>query len=125
MQEKLTLFFCLLFLFVSTSTAQIKLRGMVTSVIDGRTIIIDSGNARYAVQLQQLEIPDAGQPIAATLKAHLEKFVLNKMVLVEYTVGSSKMVGKVWVDDIDLSLQFLRDGAACVGSHVKIFLKCL
>ncbi len=73
----------LLVVFVCSISAfsQRYISGTVTKVIDGRTIVIqDKPNSQITIQLQAIAVPDAEQPLAATVKEHLEKLLLGKAI---------------------------------------------
>jgi endonuclease YncB( thermonuclease family) len=113
MRLLITLIFISAFSF--TALAQIKVTGRVTNVVDGKTITIEtSANSRFTVELQFIEVPKAGQPFADVVKEHLRKLTLGKTVTFRTSGLSqeSRLVGQVWLNDVDLSEQMLRDGAA-------------
>lgn len=113
MRILLTLIFISAFSF--TAFGQIKVSGMVTSVVDGKTITIEaSANNKFMVELQYIEVPKDGQPLADVVRQHLRKLVLNKTVTFRTSGLSqeSRLIGQVWLNNVDLSEQMLRDGAA-------------
>jgi endonuclease YncB( thermonuclease family) len=100
----------IVFLFSVNIFAQRYISGTVTQIVDGRTIIFsDKANSQITVQLQAIAVPDADQPLAAVVKEHLEKLLLGKAVSVQM---KSISTGRVFLGDVDVSQQMLRDGAA-------------
>lgn len=114
MSKKISCVVLLIFLFSISSFAQRFIMGSVTEVIDGKTIVIHatSGNDT-TVQLQAIEIPEPEQQLFAAVKEHLQKLLAGKNVKVLFVqMMQNKMIGKVYLDNIDISAQILRDGAA-------------
>ena len=87
--------------------------GRVVEVLDGKTCVIEMANGRVTAVLQYIEIPEPDQPLYGTVKAHLQKLILDKTV--EFKPGGFKLdktFGKLFVKGVDVSQQMLRDGAA-------------
>lgn len=99
---------------VGSVFSQGKLYGTVTEVIDGKTIIVYVPEGiRITLELQYIEIPEAGQPLRSTVRDHLQKLVLNQRVMFEPNgMASDKTVGQVFLNGVDISQQMIRDGAA-------------
>lgn len=102
--------------------AQIKVAGKVTDVVNGKTITIETSvNNKFTVELQFIEVPRTGQPLADVVKQHLRKLTLGKTVVFQ-TSGFSQenqLIGQIWLDGVDLSEQMLRDGAARYANAPK------
>lgn len=99
--------------FVSSGSAQFPIAGQVIDVIDGKTILVAVPGGKVKVELQYIEVPEAGQELHDTVKAHLRTLLLGKSV--EYrpkTIFSDRAIGQVSVRNLDISQQLLRDGAA-------------
>jgi endonuclease YncB( thermonuclease family) len=94
--------------------SQMSAKGSVTNVLDGHTLEIRLANNHFVVmQLQAIETPIEGQELADIVHEHLEKLVLNKQVTVIFVGKAHDMLyGRVYLNNIDLSQQLLRDGAA-------------
>lgn len=119
MHKKLSTAFFFVLVFCIATSAQQRVHGEVVEVVDGKNIVIeDKDKKRLAVQLQYIEIPDPQFPIWQTIKDHLQKLALGKIVEVEVTLADQKInIARVSVDGTDLSRQMLRDGAAwCYSS---------
>ncbi len=87
--------------------------GRVVEVPTGRTVVIDADGRKLVADLRFIEVPEPEQPLSQTVREHLEKLVLGRMV--EFRpqgVASGKATGQLYVDGVDVALQMLRDGAA-------------
>jgi micrococcal nuclease len=95
--------------------AQHKFNGKVVEVVDGKTVVIEvepTQNKLTAV-LQYIEVPEPEQELHKVVKDHLQTLLLGKQV--EFSVKkmlTSKTVAQIFLDDVDISQQMLRDGAA-------------
>ena len=114
MRKSLVFSFVLSLLIASSAFSQSKLYGTVTEVIDGKTIVVvPQEGMRITLELQYIEVPEAQQPLYATVKDHLKKLVLNQVVTFEPNgMASTKTVGQVFLNGVDISQQMIRDGAA-------------
>lgn len=93
--------------------SQSRLAGKVVDIVDGKTVVIDVSGTRITVVLQLIEVPEPGQQLNKEIAAHLRGLLAGKTV--EFKVSSildSKTVGMVFLNDIDISQQMIRDGAA-------------
>jgi endonuclease YncB( thermonuclease family) len=103
----------LLISFAAFAAAQSSYPGQVIDVIDGKTVVVDTSNGRVKVGLQYIDVPGTGQVLHDTVKTHLRDLVLGK--LVSYTprmLLTDRTIGQLVANDIDISQQMLRDGAA-------------
>ena len=115
MQRSLSLVVASFVIFAAAvaASAQASLRGTVTDVIDGRTVVVELSNAPVQVTLQYIETPVAGTPMGETVKLHLKNLLLGKTV--DYRPGTlqfGQSTGRLMIGDVDVSEQMLRDGAA-------------
>lgn len=93
--------------------AQASLGGKVVDVVDGRTLIVETGAGMVTAQLQYIETPEPGQPMREVVKDHLSKLSVGRQVEFKpLRIFSGKTIGRVTMDGVDLSLQMIRDGAA-------------
>jgi endonuclease YncB( thermonuclease family) len=99
---------------------QRKFVGRVTQVTDGKTCVIELPAGRLTAVLQFIEIPEPEQPLYDTVKAHLAALVLDKTVeFLPRGVMSDRTVGQLFVKNVDVSQQMLRDGAAWYAIEEK------
>ena len=101
-------------IFAISTSAQGVYQGKVVEVIDGRTISIEvQGGLKITMELQFIEVPEEKQQLHNTVKEHLKKLVLNKVVVFKTKSMSNKTTtGRVLLGEMDISEQMLRDGAA-------------
>lgn len=109
----------LVFVFVAAALSQNafsqrKLSGKVLEVLDGKTAVVQIGmNGKLTVVLQYIEIPEADQPLNDVVKKHLTDLLLGKTVqILPRGMVESKTVAQVFIDNVDVSQQMIRDGAA-------------
>ena len=103
----------LLSLFCSPVSSQTLLRGEVVEVVDGKTVVLAVPSGNITVELQYIEAPSVGQQLHGTVTKHLSDLVMGKQV--EYRAKSlvfDRSVGQLVSNNVDLSQQMLRDGAA-------------
>jgi len=106
----------LLFLVLILSVAsfgQLSSGGQVVEVLDGRTMVVASPNGRITVELQYIEVPDARNPLRQAVTDHLRKLLVGKIVEFKAReIRDDRVVGRVRLNNVDVSEQMLRDGAA-------------
>ncbi|MGB1340517.1 MAG: thermonuclease family protein [Cycloclasticus pugetii] len=116
--------FLLLYL-VACSTVQAGSLLKVINVIDGDTVMLKNG---LTVRLLGINTPEMGykgraiEAGAVAAKKALKKWVLNKMVLVEYDVEQKDRYGRIlahlFLDDGQhINLEMLRSGQATLSIH--------
>ena len=95
------------------ATAQMSIGGEVVDVIDGKTVVIAGPTGRVTAELQFIDVPEPSQPLNSMVREHLVALVLGKRVNYRaQTLYKDRTVGKLVLNDTDVSLQMLRDGAA-------------
>lgn len=110
-QAFLSLAFCLL---VSGAATAGTLFGTVTEIDDGDTITIICLKRPLKVHLMGIDAPAKEQAYADVSRQHLSDLILNKLVVVEYSgLGDNALiVGKVFLKEMDVGAQMIRDGVA-------------
>lgn len=99
--------------FAVSAFAQISSPGEVVEVIDGRTVVVAIATGKVTVELQYIDVPENGQPMYDTVREHLRKMLLGKIVMFRArTYSRGLTVGRLTLKDTDVSQQLLRDGAA-------------
>jgi endonuclease YncB( thermonuclease family) len=103
-----------LLMFAFNASAQfLSTGGEVVEIVDGKTVVIAIPNGRVKVELQFVEVPEPGQPMHDTVKAHLQKLLMGKVVEYKpFRLFADRTVGRVTLNNVDVSQQMLRDGAA-------------
>ena len=91
-----------------------SLTGKVIEVNDGDEITIFNMNRPVRIRLIGMDAPEKNQAFGDVAKQHLTDLVYGKVVFVEYSgIGQhSSLVGRVLLNETDISAQMLRDGAA-------------
>ncbi len=110
---RLILLTALISMLAQTAFAQQKFAGRVIDIVDGKTVVIEMSTGKITAVLQHIEVPEPEQPLHATVKEHLGKLVLGKTVVFHPRgISPRKTVGRMMLDDVDVSQKMLRDGAA-------------
>jgi endonuclease YncB( thermonuclease family) len=92
---------------------QRTLKGQVVDILDGKTVVMQAASGRITVELQFIEVPVSGEPMADIVKEHLRVLVQGKNI--DYlirNIRSDRTVGRLTANAVDISQQMLRDGAA-------------
>jgi uncharacterized repeat protein (TIGR01451 family) len=103
-----------LFLCFGDPTRAASIYGKVIEIVDGDTIRIISLNRPVKVKLAAIDAPEMNQSCGDVAKQHLLDLIFDKMVAVEYfglSEGGS-IDGKVFLSEMDVAAQMVRDGAA-------------
>ena len=111
---KNTLFLILVFLMFPAAPANaLVLRGVVSEVRDGRSIVVTSGGRKLVVMLKGVDAPELKQEFGDVSKGYLASLILDKSVEIDFSqFASDHVVGKVFCNQLDIGLQVIRDGAA-------------
>ena len=89
------------------------LPGEVVDVIDGKTVVVALQTGKVKVELQYIDVPEPSQELYETVKVHLRNLALGKVVNYRpRNIFDDHTVGRLMLNDVDLSQQMLRDGAA-------------
>jgi endonuclease YncB( thermonuclease family)/thiol-disulfide isomerase/thioredoxin len=89
------------------------LRGVVSEVPNGSSIVVISNGQRLTIVLAGVDAPELKQEFGDVAQKHLTTLVLGKKVEVEFselTVGH--VFGRVTHNQMDIGLQVIRDGVA-------------
>ena len=98
----------------SNAFSQQVFNGVVTEVLDGKTAVIELGKDRkITAEIDYIEIPEPEQQLHQTVKEHLQHLLLGKKVeFVARIMKRTSLIGRMYMENIDISQQMLRDGAA-------------
>lgn len=114
--KNLKIFLALLFVLTCSHSAfsQMKYKGTVVEVIDGKTVVIELATRnKLTAELQYIEVPEPGQELHQTVREHLRKLLLGKEVeFFANQMTRTKTIGQIFSGGVDISQQMLRDGAA-------------
>ena len=103
----------LLLVLVCSCFSQRIYNGKVVDVIDAKTVVIETETGKLTAEMQYIEVPDPEHPFYKTVNDHLKELVLGKKVEFRLQGFSSvKFTGRLYLGDLDIAQQMLRDGAA-------------
>ncbi len=109
-----------LFLFLSLSVsvaAAETITGKVIGISDGDTLtILTTQKQQIKIRLAEIDTPESGQPYGKRAKQALSKLAFNKQAsVVQQDIDRyGRVVGRVYVDNIDVNAELVRVGAAWV-----------
>ncbi len=105
-------FFLFLFSLAAPANAMV-LRGLVSEVPDGRSVVVISNGRKVTVFLKGVDAPELKQDFGDVARQHLASLVLDKAVEIDFSeLKSGYVIGKVIYNQVDIGLQVIRDGAA-------------
>ena len=102
------------FLCLGVPASAARLYGKVIEIVDGDTIRMISLNRVVRIKVLAIDAPEMKQSCGDVAKQHLLDLIGEKMVSVEY-FGLSEdgsITGKVFLNEMDIGAQMVRDGAA-------------
>jgi micrococcal nuclease len=91
--------------------------GRVVAISDGDTLtILESNNRQIKVRLAEIDTPESKQPYGARAKQELSALAYNKTVIVkaQSTDRYKRVVGRVYVGNVDVNAELVRRGTAWV-----------
>ena len=89
--------------------------GKVVHISDGDTItVLNQSKEQFKVRLYGIDAPESKQAFGNVAKKHLSSIVSGKEVKVEWKSKDryGRLLGKVFVGDLDVNLKMLKDGLA-------------
>lgn len=101
--------------FFSVSVHAAKLLGYVVRIADGDTVtVLDADKVQHRIRLAAIDAPERRQPFGQVSKQHLAEMVFNRHVRVDWhkTDRYSRLIGKVYMDGIDVGLAQIEAGLA-------------
>ena len=107
----------MLLLFVLAPAAfAVTYTGKVIGVTDGDTIKILVDRTQHKIRLAEIDTPEKGQPYGKKAKQALSRLVFGKTVNVEQKDIDryGRIVGRVYVDGVDVNAEMIRGGHAWV-----------
>ncbi len=93
------------------------LNGRVVSVADGDTFtLLTSENQQFRIRLAEIDAPESGQPYGKSSKQALSRLIFGKdvRVVIQATDRYGRIVGRPYLDSVDVSEEMVRLGAAWV-----------
>ena len=115
-QIRTVYFFALLVFSVDPAVFAATYSGTVVGVTDGDTIKIVVGRTQHKIRLAEIDTPEKGQPYGKKAKQALSRPVFGETVNVEQKDIDRyhRIVGRVYVDGVDVNAEMVRGGHACV-----------
>ncbi len=106
------------FLVVSIAeTSAAELSGRVVSIADGDTLtLLVDGHKQVKVRLAEIDTPEKGQPYGSKARQALADLAFKKDARVAWTERDryGRVVGRVFVDGLDVNAEMVRQGHAWV-----------
>lgn len=98
-----------------TSAFGDELIGRVVGVYDGDTLtLVTGGREQHKIRLAGIDAPEKRQPFGQQSKSRLSKLAYNRIVRVTWNKRDryGRIVGKVYLNDVDVSLEMVVSGLA-------------
>lgn len=90
-----------------------QLRGKIVAVLDGDSLVLQTGNGRRHIRLSGIDAPEKGQPFSDASRDHLSALALGKEAEADcYKRQRRRQVCFVEIQDQDLGLEQLHAGMA-------------
>lgn len=88
------------------------LPGRVVRVIDGDSLMLDVGGARYRVELAAIDAPELNQPWGAAAATALHDTLTGAFVAVRTRGAATPLTGQILFRGRDVALDLVHDGLA-------------
>ncbi len=105
---------CLL-VFLSIRVSADTLTGKVVKITDGDTLyVLDANYQQHKIRLAGIDAPERKQAYGLASRKHLASIVAGQQVTIEYKKRDryGRIVGKVWVNGVDVCLEQVKAGFA-------------
>ena len=99
-----------------------EITGVVTRVIDGDTIVVNSGTGSAKIRLAEIDAPEAKQAHGQVAAHYLAGLILNRQVTIQYTKRGryGRIIGTVLLAGQNINSQMISTGRAW---HYKKYSK--
>lgn len=107
----------LLFLLLSSCLNALELKGKVIAVSDGDTIkLLTQDKVTHKIRLLDIDAPEKKQAFGNKSKDNLAKYIAGENVTVKYKEMDrySRILGTIYLNNMDVNLQQIKDGYAWV-----------
>ena len=96
--------------------------GVITKIIDGDTVYLNSNGKEFKIRLQFIDAPELEQSFGKESKLLLENLVLNKEVILKGNMKDryQRLLGILFLNNKDINLYMIKVGAAW---HYKKYAK--
>jgi endonuclease YncB( thermonuclease family) len=89
--------------------------GKVLSVTDGDTFHMSHKGKEFKVRLAEIDTPERGQPYGYQAKQALSDLIFGKRVRVVEVGRNRRIIGRVYVDNLDVNATLVKLGYAWVN----------
>jgi endonuclease YncB( thermonuclease family) len=91
-------------------------QGKVVSIADGDTLTLLIDNTQYRIRLAEIDTPEKKQPYGTRARQALSSLVFGKEIEVDVqtTDRYGRSVARVYIDDVDVCAELVRQGMAWV-----------
>jgi endonuclease YncB( thermonuclease family) len=95
------------------------LSGRIVGITDGDTLTLLVGNEKVRIRLAQIDAPEPDQPYGTESTAALSALALHEQARVEVVDIDryGRTVGEVFVDEVDINREMVREGHAWAYTH--------
>jgi endonuclease YncB( thermonuclease family) len=108
---------CLMCLGAAAAAADVpRLQGTVVGIADGDTVDLRLDSGMVRVRLHGVDAPEHDQPFGKAARRELSRLVYLRRVEVEPIEQDQydRLVGRLWLGEMDVNAELLRRGAAWV-----------
>ena len=94
--------------------------GNVIRMSDGDTIwLCNRVGQRFKIRLNRIDAPESNQPFGKESTLHLQSLIAGREILVEYAATDryGRILGIIYLGNMDVNLQMIRDGYAWHYKH--------
>lgn len=91
--------------------------GLVVEIVDGDTFtLLTPSKEQVSIRVAEIDAPERGQPYGTRARQQLAALIFNKSVTIQVQVVDNygRLVGRPIVDEVDVSAEMVRAGAAWV-----------
>lgn len=106
-----------LILFCTCPAQAQEIQGKVVAISDGDTLtLLDTNKKQLKIRLAEIDTPESKQPYGKRAKQALSKLVFakNATVKVQAKDRYGRIVGRVYIGDLDVNAEMVRQGAAWI-----------
>ena len=106
----------LLLLIIFSASSETVHQGKIVRIVDGDTLVLLVDEKQHKIRLSDLDTPEKKQPFGTRAKQALSELAFGKQArVVEVTTDRyGRIVGRVYVDGIDVNRELVAQGFAWV-----------
>lgn len=100
--------------FIGTLAARADYEGIVTKIIDGDTVYVNSNGSLHKVRFSGIDAPEHDQPYGYTSKNNLNNLILHKKIFVKTDKQDryGRDLGYVFYDGLNINEVQVKEGLA-------------